>query len=210
MPTFVSYCVFMGVMILLILIGSIRFKDSENDSFNSIFAPQLHWKRLTATTRSRKVIKCIDGIRSFSMFWVLLGHYYTTVALNADNNNLVFEQMKTGRWTSIFMATVSVDSFFVIGGLLLSYLSTDKLIKTFSTAASFITNYVLFLVSRWMRLTPMVMIAAWSIVTLLPVSCDIMDLSLSIGFQRGCEKGLWKGFFYLSGWLDGASAFCNA
>ena len=60
--------------------------------------------------------------------------------------------------------TPSVDSFFCIGGILLSYLSTDIIVKTFNNLPNFMSNYVLYLANRWIRLTPYVMIVAWSIV----------------------------------------------
>ena len=56
----------------------------------------------------------------------------------------------------------------------------------------------------------MVMATAWSIVTIFPVCADVMDMNLIVFGQRICEQDLWKSFFYLSGWLEGPSGFCNA
>ena len=49
------------------------------------------------------------------------------------NSEKAISQMKNGEYSAIFGATVSVDSFFCIGGLLLAYLSTDKILKSFNT-----------------------------------------------------------------------------
>ena len=61
-----------------------------------------------------------------------LGHLYMQIALTRNSEKAI-SQMKNGEYSAIFGATVSVDSFFCIGGLLLAYLSTDKILKSFNT-----------------------------------------------------------------------------
>ena len=62
----------------------------------------------------------------------MLGHFYMQIALTRNSEKAI-SQMKNGEYSPIFSATVSVDSFFCIGGLLLAYLSTDKILKSFNT-----------------------------------------------------------------------------
>ena len=79
--------------------------------------------------------------------------------------------MQNGELSILFNGTLSVDSFFVIGAILLAYLSTDALIKklpmqgfSVRTLLNFLTTYAIYLVNRWMRLTPYIMIVTWSLI----------------------------------------------
>ena len=55
----------------------------------------------------------------------------------------LFDQMRNGEWSFLFNATPSVDSFFVIGAILLAYLSTETIVAKFNTPVNFITSYSL-------------------------------------------------------------------
>ena len=132
--------IFCGVWILII--GAFSFKYAKNVENNlsennntfclKVFAYQPHWAKVCSSKRSKKAIKCLDGIRTISTFWVMLGHFYMQIALTRNSEKAI-SQMKNGDYSAIFNATVCVDTFFCIGGLLLAYLSTDKIIKSFNT-----------------------------------------------------------------------------
>ena len=80
-PTFLSFVIFCGLWI--ILIGAVSFKYSKNvenkvpekndNFFLKVFAYQPHWGKVCNSKRSKKAIKCLDGIRTISTFWVMLG-----------------------------------------------------------------------------------------------------------------------------------------
>ena len=140
LPTFLSFVIFCGVWILLVGAASFKYAknvenelaESNNTFFMKVFAYQPHWAKVCSSKRSKKAIKCLDGIRTISTFWVMLGHFYMNTALSRNSEKAV-SQMKNGEYSPIFNATVSVDTFFCIGGLLLAYLSTDKILKSFNT-----------------------------------------------------------------------------
>lgn len=104
-------------------------------------------------------------------------------------------------------------SFFCLGGLLLAYLSTDTIVKTFNTVPAFCLNWMFFMGNRWMRITPMVMAVGWTIVSVMPLVSDGWNYGLGQGSQRTCETNLWYSFFYLDGWVHGVEGvsgfFCN-
>ena len=140
LPTFLSFVIFCGVWILLVAAASFKYaKNVENEFAESnntfclkVFAYQHHWAKVCSSKRSKKAIKCLDGIRTISTLWVMLGHWYIQIAFTR-NSEKAMSQMKNGEYSPIFNATVSVDTFFCIGGLLLAYLSTDKILKSFNT-----------------------------------------------------------------------------
>ena len=107
----------------------------------------------------------------------------------------------TGSWSPIYNATQSVDSFFVIGAVLLAYLSTDKIIAKFNSVSNFVLGYALYLISRYVRLIPVILFTAWANVSVLPPIPDGIFVGGVYTYgQRLCETGqggLWKAFFFL-------------
>ena len=197
-PTFLSFVIFCGLWIIFVGAASFKYSknvennvpEKNNNFFLKVFAYQPHWAKVCSSKRSKKAIKCLDGIRTISTFWVmlgpgihrpstrrgprfsffflalvrigpkfskflgpfrfqifksfwpllgrfwsvkpLLGHFYLQIGFTRNSENAI-SQMKNGEYSAIFGATVSVDSFFCIGGLLLAYLSTNKILKSFNT-----------------------------------------------------------------------------
>ena len=115
--------------------------------------------------------------------------------------NFVSYHTMTGSWSPIYNATQSVDSFFVIGAVLLAYLSTDKIIAKFNSVSNFVRGYTLYLISRYVRLIPVILFTAWAIVSVLPPIPDGIFVGGVYTYgQRLCEAGqpgLWKAFFFL-------------
>ena len=82
LPTFLSFIIFCGIWILLIVVFSFKYskniennvQENNNTFFLKVFAYQPHWTKVCSTKRSKKTIKCLDGIRAISTFWVMLSH----------------------------------------------------------------------------------------------------------------------------------------
>ena len=74
--------------------------------------------------RPKKAIACLDGIRSLSIAWVIIGHIISQAASQLGNFSEYYSVFLSGGYMAIYSATVSVDSFFLLGGLLTSYLGT--------------------------------------------------------------------------------------
>lgn len=87
---------------------------------------------------SSNVLQCLPGLRTFAMLHIMLGHRYGWTRGFPNVNSNVFAN--GGEWTkTIFSALIAVqpiavDSFFVMGGLLLarSILHSIEKFVTFS------------------------------------------------------------------------------
>ena len=75
------------------------------------------------------MIKCIDGVRTLSIMWVITGHMLGAFNSNSINGGDFFYKLQTNYMVTFVNATVSVDSFFLLGGLLTAYLATDAWAK---------------------------------------------------------------------------------
>ncbi|KAJ2950206.1 hypothetical protein O0L34_g11568 [Tuta absoluta] len=106
-------------------------------------------RRLTTFTKNPGALECLDGIRAISMMWVILGHAFTTFPVRL---NLI----DTTSWglsiesTWVTAAPISVDTFFMLSGLLLVYTAAAKF-----TAMKLLKNVHLFYLNRLMRMFPL-------------------------------------------------------
>ena len=168
---FVIFVVLVGAWIVLIICITINHEITKSENkYVKALSLRTHYDRLFTISRSKKVIKCIDGIRSLSLFWVIIGHIVSQNLLPMSNIAQLIPKMQDGYFVAIYSATVSVDSFFLMGGLLTAYLAT----KSWSTAVeggplSVVKAYVLFVLNRYARLTPILALGVWSEIAFWPV-----------------------------------------
>ena len=68
-----------------------------------------------------------------SIMWVIFGHIPSQVALELANFTEAYSFFLTGDYMALYSAGVAVDSFFLIGGLLTSYLGTARWKNSFNS-----------------------------------------------------------------------------
>ena len=107
---------------------------------------------ILSTHQPASAITSLNGIRTLSMFWVITGHtfYFFSVSNNVKNP-LLFLRYIAGRYSfqAIINAYFSVDSFFFLSGLLVSYLTLREMSRK-NGRFPLLTFYV----HRLLRLTP--------------------------------------------------------
>lgn len=140
-------------------------------------------------------LDCLDGIRFMSIGWVILGHTYVFLLGNSDNAIVVGDWIKRFSFQMISNATYSVDSFFVLSGLLTAYLFLKEVTKGQKITFSFILKYY---IHRYIRLTPPLLIMI------------LISLTLSKyfgsgpfypkeGFEtEGCKYNWWTNLLYVN------------
>jgi len=101
----------------------------------------------------------LEGMRVLSMQWVIIGHtLLILIENNVDNPNHMLQSVVTKfAYQPLVNATVSVDTFFVISGFLLAYVSMRKLRKMAAknpSASTYVGAIFLFTIHRWLRLVP--------------------------------------------------------
>ncbi|XP_067940877.1 nose resistant to fluoxetine protein 6-like isoform X2 [Watersipora subatra] len=107
------------------------------------------------TDQPKSAITCLHGIRFFSMTWVILGHciiFYSAQKL--DNGTFALDLMKNFSTQAIFSATLSVDTFFVLSGLLVAYLFLRDFHRRQVQPIGFLQALPVIYLHRYVRLTP--------------------------------------------------------
>ncbi|XP_071056767.1 nose resistant to fluoxetine protein 6-like isoform X3 [Onthophagus taurus] len=199
-----AFCIFIGVIILLNVCGTLydvqmTRKGKEPSQWFLAFSFVRNFKELHNVSTSANRISCLDGLRVFSIFWVILGHRFSIAQVlpyvNADYvwvwAHRMYSQYAQG-------AGSAVDSFLFLSGLL----SAMLFIKSQSRPnAKF--NIIMFWVHRYLRLTP-----ALAIVYFLHVSVYVHFGSGPVwpmfvhNLRDKCLERWASFFFYYQNYLD--------
>ena len=123
------------------------------------------------TYQPPNAIRCLNGIRTFSMFWVILGHTYLIGFFEFTNTQTIYEDVATRfSFQPVLNAYFSVDSFFVLSGILVMYLSLRELSRMKNTAKGYAVFLIKFYVHRVLRITPtlfVVLVSFWQLTPLI-------------------------------------------
>ncbi|XP_067118598.1 nose resistant to fluoxetine protein 6-like [Centruroides vittatus] len=99
-------------------------KNSESAivEFLICFSVYTNFGQIFNTENVKKPLQCIHGFRFISMLWIIAGYVFVEFALISENllDLLAIAQQQYSLF--IIQGTFAVDTFFLIGGFLLSYL----------------------------------------------------------------------------------------
>ena len=152
---------------------------------------------LLATDQPPHVITSMNGIRVISMFWIILGHTHLWAFMPGGigvDNMLVYEQVSS-RFTfqSVNNGYVGVDSFFLLSGVLVAYLTLREMKK--KKRFPLLHYYV----HRYLRLTPtyaFVLFFSWALASHLTNSPIVVIFGPQ--FFRTCKQYWWSNLLYIN------------
>ncbi|XP_042239497.1 nose resistant to fluoxetine protein 6-like isoform X2 [Homarus americanus] len=148
-----------------------------------------------STNSSPTTINCLHGMRVLSMTWVMYGHQYASNASQSANFFVLNKRINGFLFQAISNAFVSVDTFFFMSGLLVTYSTMREMKRT----GKF--NIILFYVHRIIRLSPPIALVGGMYATV--VSYFVSGpYSLSYNFRDECQKNWWADTFFVSNIVD--------
>ena len=188
-------CIIIGTIIDIALRhGANDYIPDKAGVFFQGFSLYTVLKKIFHVAENKEGLASINGIRFWSMVWVIVGHTYLFTSVYKSGNPTFLEnsfQEKSMRL--ILNATVSVDSFFMIGGCLLSYLTLKEIRRLNGGSFKF---WIMFYVHRYIRLTGAyagVVLFAASLSKYLPNAIEHSFLS----DYKGCAEDWWKNLLYI-------------
>ncbi|GFU16706.1 nose resistant to fluoxetine protein 6 [Nephila pilipes] len=157
-----------------------------------------NFKKFVNTKSSSQKLSCLHGFRFLSMSWIILAHTYLNVnfvLFRGLRNATVFQ--KEFFFQAVVNASVAVDTFFFIGGLLVCYV-TVKVIR--ETKKPF--NIPVYLIHRLFRLYP-VYIMVIIFIFLAPIlgSGPIYYDTIG-GFVDDCYKNWWTNLLFINNFVN--------
>lgn len=151
-------------------------------------------KLFQVSKANKNSIECLNGIRVLSMIWVMYGHSFAS-NMGVPKINFI-DYIK---WTRTLFSTfthnafISVDSFFFLSGLLLSWIGMKEIEKRKGRI-----NVPLMYLHRYVRLTPMIAFIMLFVMSLLKFFGDgpLYDMYMQrVSFK--CESTWWMNLLYI-------------
>lgn len=143
-------------------------------------------------------LECIHGLRFFSMLWVIYGHtiLYTEYQSFTHFYDVIETQIPSLLLLPSLNANFSVDTFFVISGLLTTYVTWEI---TKGDPRKF--NKFAFLISRYIRLTPQLAIVILCFFLLPLFGSGPMYRFISEDKAQVCYNNWWINLLYLQSYI---------
>ncbi|PIC29848.1 hypothetical protein B9Z55_021295 [Caenorhabditis nigoni] len=217
-PFFWIFTIFMAIIILValastlvdFLLDSHGKTEKDRNLALRIFLTFSFWTNaeiiLSVKEQKPGFIKCLDCIRFLSMLWVVSGH--TISGIMFPDVLLPVTSFTKHFWNHLILnAFFSVDTFFLLSGIVVAYLFFKNPLKK-SQITSPIT-WILFYVHRYLRLTPPLMIfigfyIAYSEYIQGPTAAAGLN---SITYAvNGCKKTWWRNLLYINNFGDSTQA----
>ena len=155
---------------------------------------------ILSTKKPQAAITSLNGLRTISMFWVILGHthLWTLEESGMDNALYVFKDVVSRySYQAIANGFYSVDSFFFLSGVLVAYITLRHMARNKGRFP-----IVTFYVHRYLRLTPsyaFVLFFFWFL-TMHLSNGPIFHLATDVNSDsyKSCEKYWWTNLLYIN------------
>ncbi|XP_066933871.1 nose resistant to fluoxetine protein 6-like [Clytia hemisphaerica] len=161
--------------------------------FLQCFSMVRNSRALCNTSVPKGAITCLNGIRTISITWIIMGHYVIYFSeMSPTGNVLAMTKRYTERWTFQVPLNggIAVDTFFLLSGTLVGYLS----MKRFDIHGSL--PLIRYYFHRYIRLTPSYAYLIFFYAFLFPVLSE----GPYWGFENVglCRKYWWTNLLYIN------------
>ncbi|XP_076053964.1 nose resistant to fluoxetine protein 6-like [Oratosquilla oratoria] len=198
----------LAVLLFLMLSSAVLdiFIDLS-DKQNIRKGPARYFLAFSLSTNFRKIfhvsqesapgtIACIHGIRVLSMYWVIYAHQHFYNIFFVGNIYAAYDRSKALLFQIILNGTISVDSFFFMSGLLVSYGVMRELQRTGRL------NVIKLYIHRLIRLTPPIAMACALTATVLRFFAVGPRSTSMDSVAEMCRKYWWKDVLYVNNFLS--------
>ncbi|PIK43685.1 putative nose resistant to fluoxetine protein 6 [Apostichopus japonicus] len=190
-------------------IGSITSGPSQGTgltTFHKIifsFALPHNLPKLLSGTVTNDSIPCIHGVRVISMLWVILGHVFVFILPTSLMNPLTaISWLSRYGFLAVSNAFFSVDSFFFLSGLLVTYLTLKQMRKKQGRIP-----WHWFYFHRYWRLTPALAVTMLFYVYIVPYFGD-GPYAQVFAARPNCPKYWWANLLYINNFYPSSVEMC--
>ena len=145
-------------------------------------------------------ITCLHGIRVISMFWIILSHVQLWLSFFVSNRTIYIRDTTTRfSYRVLPSGILAVDSFLLMSGLLVTYLTLRQLNKRKGKLKLTLSMYY---IHRILRLTPVYIFVLFTYWFLTVHLADGPVWQQTIGtssvFYKSCEKYWWTNVLFIN------------
>ncbi|GBP20422.1 Nose resistant to fluoxetine protein 6 [Eumeta japonica] len=204
---YVAICVFsvIGALVLfstcydLLYVFLYKKDPKEKSTLYICFSVYTNTQRLLTFKAGADSLDCLDGIRAISIIWVIVGHTHSTATEFPIQNLLrISEWIQSYNSLWIMAAPLSVDTFFMMSGLLCVYTVAKK-----GTRRSFLKNLPLFYLHRYLRMFPLLAAAILLQASLAHHVADGPFWSTVAREVDSCRQSWWIALLHLQNYVSG-------
>ncbi|XP_068632537.1 O-acyltransferase like protein-like [Battus philenor] len=201
---YVAIAIFSTIAILTFLSTCFEFyylrilkKDKRNtNSLYFCFSAYANTKRVLNFTSGPETLECIDGVRALAMIWVILGHSFTAIPFYQNPMDaFLFSTSPRSIW--MIAAHLTVDTFFMLSGLLVVYTVAGKL-----TGEQLLRSLHIFYLNRLLRMFPILAAALLFEVSLFNHISDGPLWEGAAGFTARCRKYWWSTLMHIQNFVN--------
>ncbi|UJR22251.1 hypothetical protein I4U23_025312 [Adineta vaga] len=148
-----------------------------------------------------ETLACLNGIRVLSLWWIILAHTFAYAAFYSDNALTIFNWIRQFWFQIIIQAVFSIDSFFLLSGLLASFLFFVSKIENeqFSILRFLINHYIY----RYLRYTIFYAIILLIYIALSPYLGQGGPIYPKDGTESSaCKHTWWRNLLYINNFFD--------
>ncbi|EEB12969.1 conserved hypothetical protein [Pediculus humanus corporis] len=180
------------------LVHKFTYKNENSNLFLASFSIYKNGKSLFGTSKVGNELKCIFGIRFFSISWVILGHSFITYLFSFPINFADMPKYFTDEsLVLINNAYVAVDSFFFLSGCLACLV----FFRDISTKGNF--DVLVAYIHRYIRVTPAFafMIFLQSTIVSRLANGPFWNRSMD-KVENDCRSSWWPAILYVQNYIQ--------
>uniref|UniRef100_A0A914XME0 Nose resistant-to-fluoxetine protein N-terminal domain-containing protein n=1 Tax=Plectus sambesii TaxID=2011161 RepID=A0A914XME0_9BILA len=160
-------------------------------------------KQALSTRRRPESIGSLDGLRLFSMAWLIYGSAYHSAICYLRNVTFAGENAASLWYQSLNNVTVAIDTFFVISGCIVSFNWLKKVQKGKTFEITGYKSWLGFYLHRYFRFTPMYIIIIAFTVTVFPyLAAGPMWYGQNFDVVKNCRTNWWQNLLYVNNFFD--------
>lgn len=168
--------------------------DRGFGSFLLAFSIRRNAYQLLNTEHSVERLSCLNGIRFFSMAWIILGHTYM-IASEDYIKNIVdgIDLYQRFTFQAVLAAPFAVDTFFLLSGILVTYFFLENYYRKGNIG---LKTVILMYVRRYLRLTPCYAVILMVYTFILPNLFE--GPYWQSDFSEICQSRWWTNLLYIN------------
>ncbi|CAG7818380.1 unnamed protein product [Allacma fusca] len=161
-------------------------------------------KALLSSAPGQDTMTCFYGLRFLSMAWIILMHTNSMFSDYVTWNMVDIQLMYKQNWSTLIIKNglVSVDTFFTMSGLLVTY----NLLKSLEKSKGRF-NLGLHYLHRYLRLTPAYAFIIGCLATILPYLSSGPNWYIVNMWSVNCQRNWWHNLLYINNLIDYGNDF---
>ncbi|XP_061705725.1 nose resistant to fluoxetine protein 6-like isoform X2 [Cydia pomonella] len=171
--------------------------SKKANTLGKSFSLYTNTRRLLTFNSGPGTLESLDGIRSISMMWVIIGHTYAT-----NGRSHYFNPQEMFRWMFSFSAIwivaspISVDTFFLLSGLLIVYTTVGKI-----SPKGLFKKLHLFYLHRLLRMFPILATGVFLQASLFNHLSDGPEWRIVVDKVERCRTYWWATLTYVQNYI---------